>query len=193
MQVRQDEILRYLGTRGRPADKGMAKLIDDCLTEIDGLARAKYCSQIFDLKRDGERLGVKNTTLKLAGRSIARHLQQSQRVLIMAVTLGLEIDKRIAYYAKLDLTRGLVLDACASAAVEALCEQVEEEALALASRQGFRITRRYSPGYGDFPLETQAGIVSVLDTYRRLGLTVTESSLLIPRKSVTALIGFEAK
>ncbi len=189
MQVKLDEVLRYLGYRGRSSDKSTAELIKNCLTEIGDLAREGYYYGLFDLERNGELLEVKNTTLKLIGQSIDRHLQHSQRVAIMAVTLGLEVDKRVSYYSKLDLTRGLVLDACASAAIEALCDQVEKEILALASRQGFHITKRYSPGYGDFPLETQADIVSVLDTYRRLGLTVSESFLLIPRKSVTALIG----
>lgn len=189
MQVKEKEVLRYLGSGGRPAGEDLAQLIKDCLAEIGDLTREKYTFGLFDLTREGGQLGVKNTTLKLLGRSIAQHLQHSEQVAIMAVTLGLAVDKKIAHYAQFNLTRGLVLDACASAAVEALCAQVESEIKALAARQGFNITRRYSPGYGDFPLESQAPIVSILNAYRQLGLTVTESSLLIPRKSVTALMG----
>jgi hypothetical protein len=54
---------------------------------------------------------------------------------------------------------------------------------------GLTITRRFSPGYGDLPLDIQPALLAVLDAERRIGLTCTQSLILLPRKSVTALIG----
>ena len=64
--------------------------------------------------------------------------------------------------------------------MEALCAQVESEIKALAARQGFNITRRYSPGMV-ISLESQAPIVSILNAYRQLGAGYRKL-LLIPRK-----------
>ena len=55
--------------------------------------------------------------------------------------------------------------------------------------RGLYLTDRFSPGYGDLPLTVQKDLCGVLDTRRTLGLTVNESMLLIPEKSVTAVMG----
>ena len=48
---------------------------------------------------------------------------------------------------------------------------------------------RYSPGYGDLPLSLQGDLLWLLDAPRRVGLTVSPSHILLPRKSVTAILG----
>jgi hypothetical protein len=55
-----------------------------------------------------------------------------------------------------------------------------------------RLTARYSPGYGDFPLSEQRHIFALLDVTRRIGVSLTEGGLMLPQKSVTALIGLGA-
>ena len=56
-------------------------------------------------------------------------------------------------------------------------------------KQGFFLTTRYSPGYGDLPIGIQRNFIRLLDTVRRIGLNVSDSGIMIPRKSVTAIIG----
>ena len=58
-----------------------------------------------------------------------------------------------------------------------------------AAARGLKLRPRFSPGYGDFSIAHQRDITRELDTARRLGLTVTESLMLAPMKSVTAVIG----
>jgi cobalamin-dependent methionine synthase I len=111
----------------------------------------------------------------------------------MAVTLGLEADRQIAFYTKTDLTKALVFDACAAAAVEALSDMVQDEIAVKAKTIGLEITARFSPGYGDFSIGIQREIVRVLKTYEKIGLGVNESSIMIPRKSVTAFIGMQSE
>lgn len=85
------------------------------------------------------------------------------------------------------MSRAVILDACASALVESGCDAAEAE---IKARFPDRyLTDRFSPGYGDLPLELQPSICAALDTPRRLGLHVTGSLLLNPGKSVTAVIG----
>ena len=86
-----------------------------------------------------------------------------------------------------DMARAVILDACGSALVEACCDGLERE---IASRYpGRYLTDRFSPGYGDLPLETQDAICTALDAERRLGVQVRSSHLMNPSKSVTAVIG----
>lgn len=88
-----------------------------------------------------------------------------------------------------DMARALILDSCASAAVENLCDNLETDLRAEVEAEGLFLTDRFSPGYGDLPLSFQRDFCALLNAQRQIGLTVSESSLLIPRKSVTAVLG----
>jgi len=106
----------------------------------------------------------------------------------MAVTLGPEVDRQILLAQKRSIMEGLTLDACASVRADALCDQVEAE-IAADLRPGEHLTMRFSPGYGDLPLETQRRLFAVLDCPRSIGLTLNDSLIMSPSKSVTALAG----
>src|SRR5690606_5562443 len=88
-----------------------------------------------------------------------------------------------------NMTKSLILDACATAAIESFCDEVEGAIKEVAISQGYNITSRYSPGYGDFSIEIQPHILRTLNSLVQIGVTVTVSLILIPRKSVTAIIG----
>ncbi|MDD3705344.1 MAG: vitamin B12 dependent-methionine synthase activation domain-containing protein [Clostridiaceae bacterium] len=191
MDIDIKEALRYMGHRGQSIDYNTAKLLDDCIAELKDISKNSFLYEIFDIERRAEGLYLKGTTLVLHGKDIAGHLQRAEKCAIMAMTLGIEVDMRIAYYSKTDLTKGLVLDACATAAAESLCDTVQGKVKAEAKSMGFETTSRYSPGYGDFSIGIQKELTKVLKTYERLGLSVNESSIMIPRKSVTAIIGMQ--
>ena len=193
MYIDRNEALRYMGYRGQSMDYNMEKLLDACISEVLSASKGSSLYKIFDIERAEEGLRLKGTTLVLRGDDIHSHLSEAEKCAVMAVTLGIEIDKRIAFYSKTDLVKGLIFDACAAAAVESLCDTVQEEIEAEARSMGLETTTRYSPGYGDFSIEIQKDIARVLDTYGRIGLGVNESSIMIPRKSVTALIGMQTE
>ena len=74
--------------------------------------------------------------------------------------------------------------------MEQVCDKAEEEIF--ADKPNLYRTWRFSPGYGDLPIDIQGDILNALNAQRRIGLTVTESSLLVPTKSVTAIIGISS-
>jgi cobalamin-dependent methionine synthase I len=80
-------------------------------------------------------------------------------------------------------------DALGSALAEQMADAAEAELRQWAAGQGRYLTGRYSPGYGDWPITVQPLVAAALDTARRAGLCVTDSNLMTPRKSVTALLG----
>ena len=81
------------------------------------------------------------------------------------------------------------MDAVLSAAIEAVCDQAESELREEAQRRDMYLTDRFSPGYGDMPLAQTREICEILDASKSIGLTVSHSGIMIPRKSVTAVMG----
>ena len=108
---------------------------------------------------------------------------------LMAATLGTAVDELLRRAAAQDLARSVLLDAVASVAAEQAAVLAENAAARALCREGEYHTGRFSPGYGDLPIELQRRIIPLLDAPRQIGLAVTRSLILTPRKSVTALIG----
>ncbi len=193
MHIDRKEALRYMGHRGQKLDHTLESLLDACIEEVKAVSRESFTYRIFDLEKQEQGLYLKGSTLLLMGKDIGAHLEKAEKCAIMAVSLGLEIDKRITIYSRTDLTRSVVFDACAVAAVEALCDEVQQEIEEKAKSMGLHINQRFSPGYGDFPIDIQKDIIKALGTYAKFGLGVNESSIMIPRKSVTAVIGLQGE
>lgn len=127
--------------------------------------------------------------MMVKSKSLAVNLKDCQEVVLMAATLGVEADQLISRYSRQDMSRGLIMEAAATAVIEEFCDacqlQLEEE----LNRQGKTLRPRFSPGYGDFDIAHQKDMTLVLDTARRMGLTLTEGCMLAPSKSVTAVMG----
>ena len=107
----------------------------------------------------------------------------------MACTLGMDAERRLRTTGAQHPLEGAVLDAACSAYVEAAVEQMDQQVKTDAAAHGLAGNWRFSPGYGDCPLSAQRSIVNALNATRLIGLTVTPTSLLMPTKSVTAVIG----
>ena len=193
MKIERREVLRYLGYREQHLDETMEKLIVECLTEIKAVARKSFVYNLYNLEKRADQIKLISTNLVFPSKDLATHLQHADHCALMAATLGLETEQRIAYYSRFNLTKGIIMDACATAAIEALCDQVQAEIGRKAAQEGYTITKRYSPGYGDLSIRHQKEILAALKAYTRIGLTVNENYIMLPRKSVTALIGLEKR
>lgn len=114
--------------------------------------------------------------------SLARALTGCSGAYVVAFTLGIEADRLIH---KLGITSGadaFIADAVSSALAEAGMEYV------CASLTG-NLAERFSVGYGDFVLSNQRKILEYLSADKLLGIKLSESCIMTPRKSVTAIIG----
>lgn len=193
MHIDRKEVLRYLGHKNCVIDKSIDLLIDECIKEIKEISNYKYVYNIFNIQRYEDSISLSESNLVFKGKDILEHLKDSSMCAVMAVTLGSMMDTRIRYYEKVDLTKALILDACASTAVEWICDEVQNEIKQKAENMNLGIIYRYSPGYGDFSIEIQSKVINALEAQKRIGLTVNENNILIPRKSVSAVIGFQDK
>ena len=87
------------------------------------------------------------------------------------------------------MSKAVILQACAATVIEAYCDEQQDFMKEEADKQGLYLRPRFSPGYGDFPLTYQKDLLGVLNCQKRIGLTVMDSLILAPSKSVTAVIG----
>ena len=184
--VDTDEVLRYMGCPPEKADAQLRALVEGCAGELLTVARPRWAWREMALTQEPQGVRLENGLL-LPGADLKGHLAGCCRAAVFCATLGAETDTLIRRAEQRDMGRALALDCCASAAVEELCDQIELE---LQSKfPGCFFPYRYSPGYGDLPLEIQEELLNLLDAPRRVGLCTNESFLLTPRKSVTAILG----
>ena len=189
-EIDRNEILRYLQTSKDLEDNNINRLLDESIAEIKELINFRYLYQKFPIADTEAGVEIKNTTLTLKGKSIKKHLQHSKEVYLMAATLGAQVDKRISFYEKISVTKSMIFDACATTAIEAGCDQVEAEIKEKVLAAGKEdITFRYSPGYGDLGIDIQKEFLRILKAPKKIGLTASKYNMLLPTKSVTAIIG----
>lgn len=183
------ETLRYMGFQGSIPDKRFLERIDVMEKELIRTAVPRFVWRRERLIRTGDVLSAGGVIL--AGNDIKAHLEECTHAVFMAATLSIQTDMLISRAQAVSMTDALILDTLGSAGIEQICGKAE--LLIKEQLQGKYMTWRYSPGYGDFPIESQSELAALLDAQRKIGLTVTESSLMIPKKSVTAVIGIADK
>lgn len=189
LEINKEEVLRYLGYKGQDIDGNLTNTIEECREEIKKIITPRVVYSYKNIKSSDDGVEVITTNLILKGNDIKEHLKNSTECVLMAVTLGNEIERQTRLYEKTNLTKALILDACATTVVEEVCDIVENSVKEKAILSGMNITFRYSPGYGDLPLDVQSSFLRALEAQKKIGLTVSENNLLFPRKSVTAIIG----
>ena len=183
-RIPRGDVLQYLRYRGSELGGDSLAELERCETLLLRTARPRLVWRLFSLAEDG---ALEGADYRPAGEDIRAFLSDCDSVVLLAATLGTEAENLIRRAAGRDMAEAVILDAAGSAAIEKVCDNFcEDLAAAFAPRC---LTDRFSPGYGDMPLSDQFALFRVLDVSRRIGVTLSDSALMIPQKSVTALIG----
>ena len=193
LNIDKREVLRYLGHKGQRVDENTDAIVDECIRETKNIITPKAVFEYKNMQVTDEGVQIEGTNLILTGNDIKNLLNESKECVLMAVTLGNDIERKTRLYERINLTKALVLDSCATTAVEAACDIIEEIVKENAEDKEMSITYRYSPGYGDLPLDIQNSFLRVINAEKLIGLNVSENNILFPRKSVTAIIGITEK
>jgi hypothetical protein len=183
--INKAEASRYMGIKGEP-DEQISAILDAEETAIRERLEPKYVYRETSVRFTEDGVFADGMNVPFTGYDIAEHLKECTGVVILAATLTSEGDKLIRQASVRGMAEMLAVDCLCSAAIEQVCDRAEEE---IFSAQDIFRTWRFSPGYGDLPITLQPDILRYLNAQRRIGLTVTENNLLIPSKSVTAIIG----
>ena len=201
-KINQREIYRYLGYRGITPDDQITSMIDEVLTDLLAVIHPRslyktYQCQIIEANPKQIALSELESDfpkkIPFYSNQLAANLRGCPYVILMAATLGIEADKLLHKYELINMAKASVLQACAAAAIEACCNMLQQELQSDAARHGFYLRPRFSPGYGDFSLNCQRNVLNALDAGKHLGIKLTDSFLMMPSKSVTAVIGVSQK
>lgn len=180
------QILRYMGCRS--ATDEISKLIDSCVEECRKVCTHRVCAEEFPIHKatDVESdLGF----CRVRSASLSKHLEGCDKIILFAATVGLGIDRLTVKYSRLSPSRAFCIQAIGAERIEALCDTFCDEMSGIYARQGYEALPRFSPGYGDLALETQKNIFAALECETKIGVTLNQSLLMSPSKSVTAIIG----
>ncbi len=179
------QVLRYLGMGGKQPDGQVTELVERCIAEFKTAANYKVCWMTADISV--EEAGVDFGFFYAPGQSLARNLKGCSQAMLFAATTGMQAEQQRRRAAVASPARALVLDAVGTAAIEALCDRFCADRRAKLLGQSLR--PRFSPGYGDLPLELQQELLNCLDSHRKIGLSLSASMMMTPQKSVTAICG----
>ena len=178
----EKEILRYAACK--EADSEISALVKACINEIKNKLTYKVCYCEMPVNIDGNTCDF--GAFGLHSQNLALNLKGCERVILFAATVGIGIDRLIAKYGHISPSKALMFQAIGAERIEALCDAFCDD---IWAEYNMGTKPRFSPGYGDFPIAAQKDIFAVLSPEKYIGLTLTDSMLMSPSKSVTAIVG----
>lgn len=187
LAITGEELLTFIAKGTPPLFYDREKLFS-CAAAIGKIAKIALVVNRYRIERTAFGVRVLGTTLTLEGDSIAAHLAGSDEIFLFAMTLGRGVDEAIAHAKYGDLESSYLLDSAAELLLDRAVETVAGGFLSEV-REGRKLTSCFSAGYGDFPIEQQSEILDVLNARKLLGINLSDSMLMSPLKSVTAVVG----
>lgn len=181
------EAARLLGASHAQAD--FAKELQSAYSLLQKISNPRSIYKICPVSQTENGIRLSGTEdVEIQSNDLKQLFAHSSRAVVLAVTLGAEVDAAIRKQMACDMHRATLLDACASAEVERVCDNLEQQLFAQLS-QGEFLTRRFSPGYGDLDIKYSSVLVNAFHTQKEIGLSITQAGMLVPAKSVTAMLG----
>lgn len=172
IEIDYDEVVRLLGSRGDGSGRlngKVEKAIEDAFEEAYRLIEPRGMYLIA-------------AGSDLPGSTIFRRLE---RMAFCICTIGPGLEKRVSELsARGELLGAVILDSVGSAAAEAVARRMDEAIQESAAAEGLKTSCRASPGYGDWDIREQKGVFGLLDG-SLIGVSLSESSMMIPRKSIS--------
>ena len=187
MEWNEREILRYLGHRGQEIPENVEELIKECERELEQMASPRAMWKEYPLSIHDHVLDM--GFLQTKSKSLERNLRDCERVILFAATLGSRVDVLLHRYNMIQMSKAVVMQAASVAMLGTFCDEKHQELKSSYEAKGWYLRPRFSPGYGDFPLECQREIAPALEMGKRIGVNLTDTLLMMPSKSVTAVIG----
>ena len=184
------EARRYAGLQ-KAVDFDEEKILEAC-EDTRLLAKPKGIWEIYDYDCETQTINA-NPPCQLQGKKIGQHLAGCEKVIALSATVGEDIEEDITRrFSSGEYSSAVLMDAAATAAVEQLADGMEKAISPKMAAQGFLLKWRFSPGYGDWPLTQQPELIRLAKA-EQIGVKLTTSMMLTPRKSITALIGLYRK
>ena len=182
------ELYRYAGiTEISGADETTKKLAEDAASQVHSLmnCRSVYLKLPLTIENELITFGDK----QIQSHSLSLNLKDCSEVILFAATLGPEVDKAIQKASKINAAKSVMLQAAGAMFIEEYCDCLQD--FLKAEEGSVELRPRFSPGYGDVSLEVQKIFFELLQCQKNLALTLNDSLIMSPEKSVTAFIGLK--
>ena len=189
--INRKEVLRYLGCKGREQSQELLDLIEECVAEVEAVMEPKHVMRRFPVEVTEDCVAAAG--LIFHSKHLARNLEGCREVVFFAATLGMGVDRLLQKYLKIQMSKAVVVQAVAAEAIEAYCNQCQRGLEEACAKEGLRVRPRFSPGYGDLSLKVQEQFLQVVQAQKTVGIMLTEGDIMVPEKSVTALIGLKGE
>lgn len=188
LKIDSSETRRYAGLR--KAQNFDEKNISEACEEALIFLQTRGIWKIYDYDCE-KKIILSEPNFKIIGDSIAKHLNGCEKVICMAVTVGEKIEEEVnRKFQSGEYLSSVLIDAAATAAVEQAADSLEKTVALEMAKDGYKMRWRYSPGYGDWNLNQQKKFFEITGA-EEIGMSLSAAMMLIPRKSVTAIIGLE--
>lgn len=187
MKIDRAEVFRYMRTDRAKVDAVLESRLAAVETQVLAAVRPAAYWQL--VKVEGCANAYRVGPLELASRNLYRELVSCPHAFLFCATLGAGVDALLRQTACMSAADLVMVQAVAAALIETYCDECETRMAAEVAAAGETLRMRFSPGYGDLPLATQKPLLAALDAQRRAGITLSETFLMMPSKSVSAIIG----
>lgn len=186
LTIDASETRRYAGLM--KAKNFEESMIEDACQDARLLATPRGIWQIYDYDCEKQEI-LASPPCILLGKKIGLHLAGCDKVILLSATVGDGIESVVTKrFADGQYASSVLLDAAATTAVEQVANAMEKALRPKAAAKGYGMRWRFSPGYGDWPIEQQPELIRLTEA-GRIGVHLSSSMMLIPRKSITAIIG----
>lgn len=195
VNISRREVLRYMGIPERnqsTVDNALLGRVESAIAWASWHLRPCGIFATYPAIVGGASVRVTGSSppLILPSRDLAARLAGCHAVSILAVTAGGELDAAVDRMTTAgQLVDAAILDAVGSDCVEQAAATMSHWIATTARGAGYSITERYSPGYGDLSLDCQPDILQAV-AGSEAGITVLPSLMMLPLKSITAMVGW---
>ncbi len=188
LDISRRDIARHLGYK-RPEDLDdiTAARIEECVKEVTDVAEYQSIHHTFPIIWEEELCEFAG--IKIHSKDLLKNLKGCSEAIMLAVTIGPAVDRLIRRAEVTDVSKAVILQAVGAEVVEAWCNKVNLDIKNDMAAKGCSTKPRFSPGYGDLPLELQQEFERVLQMRKNIGISLSDSNIMTPSKSITAVIG----
>jgi hypothetical protein len=191
MKISESEVFRYLGYHNIPTDEHIVSQVALVSEEVISNVNPKNVFGIWECQIEEDFVTFGSVSIKSC--DLIYHLQNCDSVVLLAVTLGTVADVLINRYNMLDIEKALIAQAVCTVMIEQYCDEIISEVMQNPRLSELYPIAPFSPGYGDFDIKWQKDILKLLNAKNRIALFLSDGYMLIPSKSITAIIGFSKK
>ena len=192
IEVNIQEVRRYLGYQGiNKIDEATSRCIEECISELNEKVEPRYIYKFFPINwsSDSDDYLLEFSGIRIGEGKLSKNLEGCTWIAMMAVTLGPVPDMLIRRVSLRETFKAMVYQATGAAMIEAFANDINNKIKEEVAARNLFTRPRFSPGYGDFPLTVQRDFEQILEMPKTIGVSLADSLLMSPTKSITAVVG----